>query len=253
MQSHEQQEGLVGGRHTVCEFLSRAPEKVHSLLIDERKSGRGLQEVLSCSKAAGVRYQFVPRRKLDRFPLNNHQGYVLRLFAPGYIQTEALCRQACQADFPIILALDQVQDEGNLGTLARSLFALGGVGMVLPKNRTASLGAQAQQAAAGALSELPVARETNLSRFLRTAREDGFFTCYAGMGHGCRSVYDQEVAWPLILVLGNEEKGVRPGVAKACEAGVTIPLQRGFDSLNVAQAGAMLLMELYRRSRQPSR
>ncbi len=248
MHTHEKQESLAGGRHTVEEFLTRAPEKVHVLLIDERKTGKELLEVLDACKEAGIRYQFVPRRKLDQLPLKNHQGFVLRLFSPGYMQTAELCQQVFQAEFQIILTLDQVQDEGNLGTLSRSLFALGGAGMVLPKNRSAPMGTLAQQAAAGALSKLPVARETNLSRFLRRAREQGLFTCYAGTEQNCRSIFDVELNWPVILVLGNEEKGVRPGVAKACDIGVNIPMSRGFDSLNVAQAGAMLLMELYRRA-----
>jgi len=46
---------------------------------------------------------------------------------------------------------------------------------------------------------------------------------------------------PAVLVLGNEDKGLRPGVAKRCGRMLRIPLARKFDSLNVAQAGAILL------------
>ena len=46
---------------------------------------------------------------------------------------------------------------------------------------------------------------------------------------------------PAVLVLGNEDKGLRPGVAKRCARMLRIPLARQFDSLNVAQAGAMLM------------
>ena len=249
MEKREVQESLVGGRHTVCEFLVRAPEKVHVLLIEEGKSGKECREVLEHCRKQAVRYQFVPRRRLESLPVKKHQGFVARLFPQGYMPTEELCKLAFLADFQLILLLDQVQDEGNLGTLARSLFALGGAGMLLPKNRTAPLGQLAQQAAAGALSELPVARETNLARFLRASRDKGMLSCYAGTSSQCRNIFEVQVTWPLILVLGNEEKGVRPSVAKACDLGVTIPMKQGFDSLNVAQAGAMLMTELYRRMR----
>jgi 23S rRNA (guanosine2251-2'-O)-methyltransferase len=53
---------------------------------------------------------------------------------------------------------------------------------------------------------------------------------------------------PLVLVLGGEEKGVRPGVAKRCDAAVAVPLVRDFDSLNVAQAGAALLTLIARQT-----
>ena len=46
---------------------------------------------------------------------------------------------------------------------------------------------------------------------------------------------------PAVLVLGNEDKGLRPGVLKRCGAVLRIPQARPFDSLNVAQAGAILL------------
>ena len=243
------QDSLVGGRHTVCEFVLRAPEKVHVLLIEEGKSGKECHEVLELCRKQAVRYQFVPRRRLESLPVKKHQGYVARLFPQGYIPTEDLCRQAFLAEFQLILTLDHVQDEGNLGTLSRSLFALGGAGLVLPKNRTAPLGQLAQHSAAGALSELPVARETNLARFLRTSRDKGILSCYAGTSDQCHNVFELQIQCPMILVLGNEEKGVRPSVAKACDLGVTIPMRRGFDSLNVAQAGAMLMMEFYRRTR----
>lgn len=247
MKKAHTQGSLTGGRHTVLEYLRRAPETIEVLLIEDRKAGKELREVVDGCQAASVRYQFVPRSKLEKLPVKQHQGYVLRLFHQGFLQGGELCEQAVQRELPLILVLDQIQDEGNLGTLARSLFALGGAGLVLPKNRSAPLGQVARQASAGALSELPVARETNLARFLRQSRDRGFFSCYTGTSAACGSIFETELSWPLLLVLGNEEKGVRPNVAKACDLGVTIPLSRGFDSLNVAQAGAMLMMELLRR------
>jgi 23S rRNA (guanosine2251-2'-O)-methyltransferase len=53
--------------------------------------------------------------------------------------------------------------------------------------------------------------------------------------------------WPAVLVLGNEEKGVRPLVARSCLTGLTLPMPGQFDSLNVAQAGSMLMTEFLRQ------
>ena len=55
---------------------------------------------------------------------------------------------------------------------------------------------------------------------------------------------------PAMLVLGNEDKGVRPGVLKRCEADLAVPFLRDFDSLNVAQAGA-ILVSCFARSAAP--
>lgn len=53
--------------------------------------------------------------------------------------------------------------------------------------------------------------------------------------------------FPAVLVLGNEDKGMRPNVGKRCAETISIPMLGGFDSLNVAQAGAMIMTEMLRQ------
>ena len=140
------------------------------------------------------------------------------------------------------MALDQVQDPGNVGTICRTLYALGGAGIILPQHNSAYLGPAARRAAAGALEKLPVTRVTNLGHALDSAEEAGL-TIYGAGGDGPSSLnaFDEPMQLPAVLVLGNEDKGLRPGVAKRCAHTLRIPLARSFDSLNVAQAGAVLL------------
>jgi 23S rRNA (guanosine2251-2'-O)-methyltransferase len=66
---------------------------------------------------------------------------------------------------------------------------------------------------------------------------------------GARCVFDEAIAFPAALVLGSEEKGPSKSVLKACDGLLYVPMARPFDSLNVAQAGAILLGELARRQR----
>ena len=71
------------------------------------------------------------------------------------------------------------------------------------------------------------------------------FTIY-GTGRGTAenpalNSFSTALDFPSVVVLGSEEKGLRPGVAKRCSKWLEIPFRRPFDSLNVAQAGAILL------------
>ena len=158
----------------------------------------------------------------------------------------AVCRMPDTA-LPEVLAgqryvvLDGVQDPGNVGTLCRTLYALGGAGVILPRHNSAYLGPAAHRAAAGALERLPVARVTNLAHALDEAEEAGFSIYGAGCGPDAADAFEHAMQLPAVLVLGNEDKGLRPGVAKRCGRMLRIPLARKFDSLNVAQAGAILL------------
>jgi 23S rRNA (guanosine2251-2'-O)-methyltransferase len=239
-------ETVVAGKRAVLEYLQRSPEKIDSVLVQDNRR-KDVGAVLDLCRKTGVRFQFVPKGKLDQETEAAHQGVAARIYEPGYSDPDHLLRSLETARFPVLLALDQLQDSGNIGTLARTLFAFGGAGVVLPVNRTAFLGGRAQKTAAGALGKLPVARVNNLARFLRSCRDSLCHTLYAGTGPACGDIFAARPSWPLVLVLGNEERGVRPGVAKECDRGVTIPMPGAFDSLNVAQAGAVILGQLLRQ------
>lgn len=180
----------------------------------------------------------------------SHQGVIARVFDAGFAEFGDILRDAPDAPLPLIVALDQVQDPGNVGTLARTLYALGAAGLVVVRHGGAALGGAAARAAAGALEKLPVAKVTNLARALDEADEAGYTIYAAGgaapdtdgkPGSGPRNPFTEPLRTPAVLVLGNEDTGIRPNVAKRCHFTLSIPMARDFDSLNVAQAGAILV------------
>ncbi|MBO4369333.1 MAG: RNA methyltransferase, partial [Desulfovibrio sp.] len=209
-----------------------------------------VQKIQAICQKNAIRFRRVPndvldshcRREKERGGIANHQGILTRLTATSFCPLETLIEAVNEAPLPIILALDQVQDPGNLGTLARTFFILGGAGILIPTHNSASLGPQARRTAAGALEMLPVSRVTNLARALDSLEEAGF-TLYGTdkSGPKTENAFTVEPDFPAVLVLGNEERGIRPEVLKRCSHLLTIPQKRTFDSFNVAQAGAILL------------
>lgn len=112
----------------------------------------------------------------------------------------------------------------------------------MPRHGGAYIGAGAMRASAGALHHLPVARVTNMSQALDACAKAGLnILCADGEGE---DVNTAAIRLPAVLVLGGEEKGVRHGVGKHCDQRLAIPLKRAFDSLNVAQAAAIILARL---------
>ena len=80
----------------------------------------------------------------------------------------------------------------------------------------------------------------NIARALDEARDAGFLIYGAAFGEGSLDAFTTRLHTPALLVLGNEEHGIRPQVAKRCHHLLHIPMLRTFDSLNVAQAGGIL-------------
>lgn len=140
----------------------------------------------------------------------------------------------------LVLALDQVQDPQNLGAICRTAECAGLRGVVIPERRAAEVTPAVCKASAGAVEHLPVARARNLADFLHDAKAAGMW-CY---GADARSKLDYDgvdYADAAVLVLGSEQKGLRPRVASACDALVSIPLHGRIESLNVSAAAAVLI------------
>ncbi|HUJ92876.1 MAG TPA: RNA methyltransferase [Gaiellaceae bacterium] len=133
------------------------------------------------------------------------------------------------------LALWQVADPGNVGTLLRSADAFG-AGVALSAGCADLTGPKALRASAGSVFRVPVSAFDE-----QTGRR------VALVAHGGTPLRDVELAPPVVLVLGAERDGLPEDVLARCDALASIPLADGAESLNVATAGAIALYELARR------
>ncbi len=140
----------------------------------------------------------------------------------------------------LIAALDQVQDPQNLGAICRSAECAGADALVIPERRAAEVTPAVCKASAGAVEHLRIARVRNLADFLGEAKAAGMW-CY-GADAAAPLVYDAlDYSGSVVLVLGSEGGGLRPRVAAACDALVSIPLRGRIESLSVGAAAAVLL------------
>lgn len=175
-----------------------------------------------------------------------HQGVCADAGPYPYVAPQELLR----GDQPLIVALDQVQDPQNLGSICRTAECAGAAGVAIPERRAAEVTPAVCKASAGAVEHLSVARVRNVADFLADARQAGCW-CY-----GASSVADekQRAAVPydtpdyggagVVLVLGSEGSGLRPRVAKACDELIALPLRGRVESLGVSAAAAAILYEI---------
>lgn len=234
---------VLSGLKPVIELLHRNPSHIDTLFLRKGQRSSERSEILDLCRAAHVRFILTDANTLSKLCPTAHQGIVARLYDAGFIELDHLIEQTLKAPLPLIIALDQVQDTGNVGSLARSLYAFGGAGIIIPKHHTAYLGAGARRAAAGTLERLPITKVTNLARTLDTLR-DANFTIYGTSAPHPESLnaFLTPFSLPAVLVLGNEDEGIRPNVLKRCDHCLHIPMIRtDIDSLNVAQAGSILM------------
>lgn len=240
---------ILCGHHPVAETLRRDPRRVDELLL-EREPRTWATEILALARQAGVRWARVDRGVLTQLAgTSHHQGVVARVAAWTYASIdELLAIPATRGEAALFLVLDQIQDAGNVGNLLRSAEALGVHGVVLPRHHAAGLTAHVAKAAAGALEHLPVARVGNLGQTLGVLKRVGCWVIgTSATAREARPPWAVDLRGPVALVLGSEERGLRPLVARSCDEVVRIPMAGRVGSLNVAAAGAALVYEAARQ------
>jgi 23S rRNA (guanosine2251-2'-O)-methyltransferase len=198
-----------------------------------------------------------------------HQGVCAAAGGYPYVAVDELLA----VEDPLIVALDQVQDPQNLGSICRTAECAGATGLVIPERRSAEVTPAACKASAGAVEHLRIARVRNVADFLVEARKAGCW-CYGASappesemaGHtsgadafavgpsGAKRERSRAADGPssvaytapdysggVVLVLGSEGSGLRPRVAGTCDQLVSLPLRGRVESLGVAAAAAALL------------
>lgn len=193
------------------------------------------------------------------------QGWERRLVSEEVLEAVATTRQpdgvvltlpppapAPGAPSPFVLALDGLQDPGNLGTLMRTALAAG-VGALWLGDGADPFQPKVLRASAGAALALPLRRGSRLEleQWLAAAAAAGWqvvVTLLPGAGPVPPQPYWQ-LDWtrPTVLLLGNEGAGISPALAALASQRVTIPHSPAVESLNVAVAAAPLLLERLRQ------
>ena len=178
----------------------------------------------------------------------NHQGIAARRGSYTYrSEAELLDGLAILSAPALLVAADGLTDPMNLGNLCRSALAAGVHGLIIPKDRAVGVTPTVAKAAAGALEYLAVYRVTNLADCLGRLKEAGL-AIIGTAAEASQSIYDIDLTQPLALVIGSEDKGLRPRVRKQCDLVVAIPMAAPeIGSLNAATSGAVALFEARRQ------
>ena len=243
---------ILYGRRPVAEAVRAGCRRVRCLWLAREPDAAGpLHELKSLAEQQDIPIRSTTPAHLDRLACSrHHQSVVAEVDPYPYQNLDALIAAERPDDGPLfLLALDHIQDPQNMGSLLRTAECAGVHGVIIPQDRAVLVTPAVAKASAGASERLRIARVVNLTRALRSLKEDDVRV--AGMESRPEAVwYDAtDLSGPVVLVLGNEGKGLSRLVREACDDLLRIPLQGRIDSLNVSVAGAIAMYEVRRQRR----
>jgi 23S rRNA (guanosine2251-2'-O)-methyltransferase len=196
---------------------------------------------------AGIVPKYVPVEKLNRVTRGNHQGAVAYLSPIDFFDLEEIIAKALEENRnPLILALDRITDVRNFGAIARTADCSGVDAIVIPKNDSAPVSADAVRTSTGALLEVPVCKVAHMKDAVFVAQSLGL-KIIAATEKSETSMYEAPLGEPCMLIMGNEETGVHKSLLQLADAKALIPMSGQINSLNVSVATGVLLYEAVRQ------
>lgn len=188
---------------------------------------------------AGVALHLVTPEALERAADTQTPQGIVALFRPR-------ARSVAEMGPGLVVVLDNIQDPGNLGTVIRSLEALGGGGAVVaggvdPHNPKVVRGAM------GALFRMPVVK-LPLEQALEELKAQGR-TLYVADAGGELLPWQAGLARGAALIVGNEGAGPSALARERADGVVSIPMEGPTESLNAAVAASLLIYEALRQRR----
>ncbi len=232
---------LLEGTHLVQEVLRLRLQP--ELLLATPAWCEGHRDLLA-SLPAGTQRRQATAAVLEAAASTRHPDGVLLTLAPPLPATPHACSEAPA----LVLALDRLQDPGNLGTLLRTALAAG-VQQVWLGEGADPHSPKVLRASAGAALELPLLRlssEALMSRVER-ARQDGW-QIVATAATAPKPYWQLDWCQSTLLLLGNEGAGLADPLLALADQRVSIPHSEAVESLNVAVAAAPLLLERWRQT-----
>lgn len=236
------QESLIIGRQPLIEAL-QSGRAIDKILVQNNANGEVLSQIRALSKEFNIPMQMVPAEKLNYLTKANHQGVIALAALVVYKDLQTVINEVVEkGEKPLFIMLDGITDVRNIGAIARSAYCCGSQAIIIPDKGVGALNEEAMKSSAGALEHLNIIRVNSLIKAVDTLHENGIAVFTTDM-KASKKVYDLAFSEPCCIIMGSEEKGVQPYLAKAADEFFTIPMATAFDSFNVSVATGIILYE----------
>ncbi len=239
---------ILFGIHPVYEALKAGRRIFYDLYITKDTTSRRLKKTITLAEMKKIPVKKITPSKLKILSGTDTTqrvgAKVSRYPLSGIIEIVNKIKNT--AGNPFLLLLDNVVDPHNLGALIRTGTCAGIDAVIITRDRSAPPTPAVSKSSAGALEHVYLALVTNMVNTIRFLKQNGLWVI--GMDQNAkRSVFETDLSCPVAIVIGGEEKGIRPLVKRQCDYLISIPLFGKVDSLNASVAGGVTMYEVFRQ------
>jgi len=229
----------IYGRNAVLEALEDDSIIIHKLhLSDSNRSAVELDKMQKIAKRREIEIAHHDKKGLSRISKNakQDQGVALDIVLEKALSEDEFLEK--HSSFRV-LALDGIHNPQNLGMIIRSAAAGNVDAILLPTKNAAQISPLVIKASVGTIFRLPIIKTKNLAKTLEKFK-DASSEVYTLSSHAQSSYREITYVEKTVFVLGNESDGVTKEVEQLSTSSISIPMNRGVESLNVAVTASLL-------------
>lgn len=242
---------LLRNPHSVLASLARRPEAVQEIRLPVGKPAGAWAEVADVARSHQIPVvSVVQTAQGAKGHKSERQGVACaQVWEKPAVSLADLFESAssestgAEKASGVWLALDCLQDPHNVGAIFRTAAFFGVRGIIVTKDRSAPLTATAWDVSAGGLEAIPYAQPANLQHAIQFAKEQGVWVL-GSSEHAEKPLSAIPHDRPWLLLVGNEERGLRRLTLEACDEVCGIPAMGLVGSLNVSVATGIFLHTL---------
>lgn len=243
---------IITGKRAVVEALRSSIRIDMVYVLDNmRHKEEFIQEIKVILRRTKIHIKEVSRKELASISnTEKHGGVAAKVEGKSFVTIEQIIRNAQEKqEEPFIILLNGIEDPHNFGAILRSAEGAGVHGVIIPKRRTAPIGATVAKTSAGALYHIPIAKVANIAQAVRKLKENGLWVVGSDVSSN-KMYYEVDYTIPTAIILGSEGKGMQDIVRKNCDSVVKIPMIGNVQSLNASVSSGILCYEVVKQRLQ---
>lgn len=232
----------IYGRNAVLEALQNGALTCHCLhLADSNREAGTIGEIKALARTMDIPLKIHTRVALARISKNGKQdqGVAADILCPAFNTLDGFLDAVVDQKPLRLLALDGITNPQNLGMIIRSATAGSIDGILWSRRGNAALGPLVVKASAGTVYKAPILICPDLADGLKACRGKGFDVCTLE-ANASESLFKRRASPQSVYVLGNESEGVSKAVQQVANRAISIPMNNGVESLNVAVAASLI-------------